>query len=459
MPSDLNRDITSEVSSYIANSGKLPLPEAVITKTKHHILDTIASITFGSTLKPGQVAKKYAESRRAEIAEAQVIGTSILSSAVEAALINGIMAHADETDDFDPRCRIHPGAAIIPAALAIAEAEHADGMAFLRGVVVGYDVGCRILLALGPDNLARENRVSFGIGGSFGAAAAASSILGLTEFQVRYALSYTAQQASGMPYWARDEEHIEKAFLFGGMPARNGATAAALVRAGFTGVRDSLSGESNFFFSISPDSRPELLLQGIGSQYEIMNVYIKKFPVGGPIQAALDALLLLIERYKLKPTDIETIIVHVPSSRVVDSRNMPDINLQYLVATTMLEAKLTTEAAHSYERMNNPDILEMKRRVLLKEDTSLSVPGAMRQARVEIADRDGNTFKEHVVHVRGAAQNPMTTLEVEEKCHELLEPVIGTRSTRQLIKRIRNLENVQDMRELRPLLSAPQTHS
>jgi 2-methylcitrate dehydratase PrpD len=453
MQSDSSRDITGEVSSYIAKSGKLPLPEAVISKTKHHVLDTLASIALGSTLKPGQVATKYAESHRGEIAEAQVIATSILSSTGEAAFINGIMAHADETDDFDPRCRIHPGAAIIPAALAIAERENANGIAFLRGVVTGYDIGCRILLALNPDSLLRANRVSFSIGGSFGAAAVASSILSLPESQVRYVLSYVAQQVSGMPYWARDEEHIEKAFLFGGMPARNGVTAAMLVHTGFTGVRDSLSGENNFFTSTSPDSRPELLLQGMGSQYEIMNVYIKKFPVGGPIQAALDALLLLIEKHHLKSTDVETVVVHIPSSRVVNDRDMPDINLQYLVAATLLDGKLTTEAAHSYKRMNSPDILELKKRILLKEDSSLSIPGAMRQARVEIVAKNGSTFKEHVVHVRGAAENPMTTVEVEEKCIELLEPVIGVGRTRQLIERVWTLENVRSMRELRPLLN------
>ncbi len=455
MSSESSRDITGEVALYIAKSGKQSLPETVIGKAKHHILDTLASIALGSTLKPGQVARRYAESRRGEIAEAQVIGTPFLSSVVEAAFINGIMAHADETDDFDPRCRIHPGAAVIPAALAIAERENASGMSFLRAVVTGYDIGCRILLALNPDSLLRANRVSFGIGGSFGAAAAASSISGLNDSQIRYVLSYTAQQVSGMPYWARDEEHIEKAFLFGGIPARDGVTAAMLVNAGFTGVSDSLSGENNFFISTSPDSRPELLLQGLGSRYEIMNVYIKKFPVGGPIQAALDALLLLIEKYSLKSTDVETIIVHIPSSRVVNDRDMPDINLQYLLASTLLDGKLTTEAAHSYKRMNNPDILELKKRVLLKEDTNLSVPGAMRQARVAVVAKDGSTFKEHVVHVRGAAQNPMTTGEVEKKCNELLEPVIGTERTRQLIERVWNLERVRSMRELRPLLKLP----
>lgn len=445
-------DITGELSSYVAKSSDIELSNEVITKAKHHILDTISSIVYGSRLKPGQLAKKFAENQRG-IEEAQVIGTPIITSAINAAMVNGIMAHADETDDFDPRYRIHPGASIIPAALAMSEREAIDGISFLKGVVVGYEIECRIIQALGPDSLTKAGRSTHSIGNNFGAAVAAASILRLQADSVRYVLSYAAQQASGMLYWARDEEHIEKGFLFGGMPARNGVTAAILGQLGFTGVKDSFSGENNFFVCTSPEAKPELLLAGLGNQYEIMNVYIKKFPVGGPIQAALDALLLLIKKHRVKASDIKNISVHVPSSRVVDNRDMPDINLQYLLATVLIEGTLTTEAAHSYERMNAPEIIELKKRITLADDPSLSTPGAMRQAKVEIITIGGSKFNEHVTQVRGSPQNPMTTKEVEEKSLDLLIPVLGETRSHKLIEKIWNLEKVHNMRELRPLLT------
>jgi 2-methylcitrate dehydratase PrpD len=453
MSPDQNCDITGELSTYISKSSSLEIPAEVILKAKHHILDTLASIVYGSRLKPGQAAIKFAAQQKG-VAEALVVGTPIITSAIDAAMVNGIMAHADETDDFDPRYRIHPGASIVPSALAMSERESADGMCFLRAIVIGYEISCLIIQALGPESLANAGRSTHGIGNNFGAAAAAASILKLKPESIRYVLSYAAQQASGMRYWDRDEEHIEKGFLFGGMPARNGVTATIFAQMGFTGVKDAFTGNNNFFVCSSPEAKPELLLKYLGRQYEIMNVYIKKFPVGGPIQAALDALLLLIKKHNLKVNDVSKINVRVPSSRVVDNNNMPDINLQYLLAVTLIDGTLRSEAAHSYERVNAPEVVEVKKLVNLIDDPGLSIPGAMRQASVEIVTVDGSRFDEKVAQVRGSPQNPMTTKEVEEKALDLLIPVLGESRSYKLIKQVLNIEKVHDMRELRLLLMA-----
>jgi 2-methylcitrate dehydratase PrpD len=452
MSSNYGSRVIGELSSFISTSGDINLPNNVIIATKHHILDTLVSIVYGSKLKPGLAAKNFAENQKG-VEEAQVIGTPIITSAINAAMVNGIMAHADETDDFDPRYRIHPGASIVPAALAMAEREKASGMNFLKGVVAGYDIACRIIRSLGADSLTKAGRSTHSVGNVFGAAVAAASILKLEPESVRYVLSYTAQQASGTLYWARDEEHIEKGFLFGGMPARNGVTAAIFGQLGFTGVRDAFSGENNFFTCSSPDSKPELLLKGLGSQFEIMNVYIKKFPVGGPIQAAIDALLLLIKKHGIKASDVQRISVNVPSSRVVDDRDMPDINLQYLLSTVLIKGKLTIEDAHSFKRMHLPEITELKKRITLTDDPGLSTSGAMRQAKVEIVTVKGYSFSELVTQVRGSPQNPMTTEEIEDKSLDLLIPILGEMRSHELIERVMNLEQIRSMRELRLLLS------
>ena len=112
---------------------------------------------------------------------------------------------------------------------------------------------------------------------------------------MRWLLSYTAQQASGLASWQRDTDHIEKAFDFGGMPARNGVTAALLVQAGGTGVDDILSGADNFFQAFVPKNDPAMIVEQLGERYEIMRTDIKKWTVGAPIQAPLDALDMLIK--------------------------------------------------------------------------------------------------------------------------------------------------------------------
>lgn len=448
------RSIINEVSSYISKSGEAELPAEVIKKAKHHILDTLAAIVSGSKLKPGQLAKKYAQSQSG-VEEAQVIGSQIVTSAINAAFANGIMAHADETDDSHRRSRTHPGCAIVPAALSISEREGVDGISFLKGVVVGYDIGCRITQVLGTENLRQRNYSTHSIGNNFGAAAAAAAVLRLESDLSRYVLSYAAQQASGVMYWVRDDEHVEKAFVFSGMPARNGVMAAILIQSGFTGVSDPFSGERNFFETFSPHPRPELLAEGLGSHYEIIFTNIKKFSVGSPIQAPLDALLLLIKKHGLKFKDVQSIIARLPSdgARTVNNRNMPDINLQHILAVALLDGGLTFEAAHSYERMSDPAVFEVKKRITLVEDPELSVAEIQRQGIVEVITKDAAKLREHVVSVRGTAENPMTTEEVEKKCSELLRPVLGEGPTQKLIDKIWNLEKVRDVRELRPLIS------
>lgn len=271
---------------------------------------------------------------------------------------------------------------------------------------------------------------------------------------MRYVFDYTAQQASGIYYWVRDTEHIEKAFVFGGMPARNGATSASLVHLGFTGVWDCFSGDRNFFDVFSTNPKPQRLAEGLGSHFEIVVTNIKKFSVGSPIQAPLDALVLLIKKHGIKAQDVQSIVARMPRISVVDNREMPDVNLQYILAVTLVDGHLTFEAAHSYERMKDPAVLKVKEKVKLVEEPQLKTPKSERTGIVEITTKDGAKLMEHVVSVRGTAENPMTTEEVEQKCRELLIPVLGNDRSEKLINTIWNIEKVKNIRELRPLLSA-----
>jgi len=163
------------LSSYIASAGDKALPDAVEEKARLHILDTLAAMVSGSQLTPGQLAKQHAQSQGG-VEEAQVVASSIVTSAINAAFANGMMAHADETDDSHTKTLVHPGTAVVPAALAMSEREGADGISFLKSVVVGYDVGCRMILALGREHLLQGSGASPSIGGCFGAASASAAL-------------------------------------------------------------------------------------------------------------------------------------------------------------------------------------------------------------------------------------------------------------------------------------------
>ncbi len=434
--------------------GRLRLPEEVVEKAKHHILDTLAAAVSGSKLGPGILAIGYVRDQGG-IGEAVVVGSGMMTSAIHAAFANGIMAHADETDDSHAKSLTHPGCAIVPAALALSEKKGLDGVSFLRGVVAGYDIGCRITQALGVENLRERYRSTHSMGANFGAAAAGAVLLRLKGDQVKYVFSYAAQQASGMTYWVRGGERAEKAFVFSGMPSRNGVTAALLVESGFAGISDPFSGERNFFEAFSSDPKPELLTEKLGQHYEITVTNIKKYPVGSPIQAPLQAVLNLREKHGLKAEEVKRIVVRMAREgmKTVDHARIPDINLQYILSVAMLDGALSFGAAHSYRRMKDRPVLKAMEQISLVEDPVLTVSDNKRQAIVEISTKDGASLREHVVSVRGTAENPMTRQEIEEKCQDLMKPILGRDRTERLIDKIWNLEKVKNVRQLRPFLS------
>ena len=156
---------------------------------------------------------------------------------------------------------------MIPAALAAAERFGGNGTAFIRAVAAGYDVGCRVALALGGDKLHQHHHSSHAIGGVFGAAAAAGVLARFNETRCAYLLSYTAQQAAGLTSWRRDRDHVEKAFVFSGMPARNALAAATMVVQDFTGVTDTLDGEPGFFAAYPNAAEPARAVAQLGARF------------------------------------------------------------------------------------------------------------------------------------------------------------------------------------------------
>jgi len=305
--------IINSLAEYMIAARKTKLPEEVVQKGKSHILDSLAAIVSGSQLKPARLAIEYAREQGAR-KECTVLGSDVRTVPIIAAFANGMSAHADETDDSINQ--LHPGCAIVPAALAVGESQNSNGNALLRAVILGYDIGYRFHKAFGIR--------STSFGATLGAAAAAGTIAKLNKLQLCHLISYAAQQASGSRAWAGDDEHVEKAFDFGGMPARNGVTAALLVRGGFTGNRDILQGDRNIFEDY-PQGNAKEILNELGRRYIITNCLIKKYPVGSPIMEVADAMVQIVGEHKIQHQDVVKVVARTrKTARLVDNRFMPD---------------------------------------------------------------------------------------------------------------------------------------
>jgi 2-methylcitrate dehydratase PrpD len=442
------------LSTYMSAAATRALPAEAIEHAKHHLLDTLAAMISGSELPPGQAAQRYVRAHGGK-GDATIAGTTLTASPTDAALANGVMAHADETDDSHNASRSHPGCAIVPAALAAAEALGCDGTRFLRAVTLGYDIGPRVVLAMGGADFSYQSSLAtHSIAGTFGAAAAACSIASLDAQQMRWALDYTAQQSAGIVAWRRDTDHIEKAFVFAGMPARSGVTSALLVQSGWNGVDDIFSGADNFFQAYAPKAQPAKLIDKLGERYEITQTDIKKWTVGSPIQGPLDAVEAIRARRSFEADQVARVTVRLAPSvaNVVDNRDIPDICLQHMIAVMLIDKTVSFHAAHDKPRMQDAAVLRERAKVNLVRDEELAKLLPLRVTVVEIELADGTRVVERVSAVRGTPRNPMSRAEVIEKARDLTAPILGRETARRLSDTVFAIEEVADIRKMRPLL-------
>jgi 2-methylcitrate dehydratase PrpD len=442
------------LSAYMAEAAGRKVPDAVVEKTKHLILDTLAAMISGSELPPGRFAIGFARAYQgAKIAT--VAGSNVICGHIEAALANGMLAHSDETDDTHPPSQSHPGCSAVPAALAVGEKFGIDGTRFLRAVTLAYDIGPRVTATLGKlQYMVESHRSTHSLAGTFGSAAAAGCAAGLNAQQMRWLLSYTAQEASGLASWQRDTEHVEKAFDFGGMPARNGVTAALLVQAGGTAVDDILAGADNFLQAFKPMNDPAMLVDKLGERYEITRTNVKKWTVGAPIQAPLDAVDNLLKREHFNAAQVKQVVVRVAADEatIVDNREIPDICLQHLVAVMLVDKTVSFKSAHELARMKDAAVLQERAKVKLIHDEALERLMPRREAVVEITLADGKMLSERVGAVRGTAENPMTRQDIIDKARDLIAPVLGAAACQKLIDKVFAIESVKNVVEFRPLL-------
>ena len=447
-------DLTGTLSNYIAGAEPARLPQEVIDKAKIHILDTIGAMLSGSLLKPGRLIREFVRTQGGP-AQASVVASDIRTSVIYAALANGTMAHADETDDAHFPTVTHPGSAVLGAALPVAEKENRSGKDLMTAVVLGYDVMCRAVRAVDRAWMHDRGLHTASMCANFGATAAACRLLGLNPEQIRYALAFAGTQAAGLHTWREELEHVDKALARAGLPARNGVTAALWARAGFTATPTIFEGSHNFIRSFSETAKPNELIRDLGVRHEILDTSLKIYPAGQPIQATLHGYFTLVREHNLNGRDVRDVLVRLPGwqAETVNDRLIPDTSCQHMLALAMLDRKVDFQNAHDTDRMNDSVVLERKQRVTLVSDPELTkkLP-AVRAAIVELTMVDGGHFQTYVDRLPGAPYNPLTGAEAESKFRSLSVPVLGPGKAQTILEFARRLENANDVSELCAIL-------
>jgi 2-methylcitrate dehydratase PrpD len=446
---DRDRDYGTPVAEHAASARDAALAAEVVEKAKSHIIDTLAAIVSGSALEAGRAGQTYARSVGGR-EDASILGTRLRVPIVEAALANGMAAHADESDDSHEESLTHPGCGVLPAALAAADLFGGTGEEFLRAVVLGYEMTIRFGMAFGADmTMAKSSKASHAYGPLMGAGYAAGSLMKFDAPQFRALLNYLGQEASGLTTWRLDKAHTLKSYVFAGMPATNGVKAAALVRSGFSGGGDALAmADRNILDSICSRPAPAALVDRLGSHYVILEADIKKYPVGFPIAAPVAAVEAALAK-GLSARDIERIEVRYDEhwyTVIGDASRMPDVNLRYCLAATIVDGGMTFHAAHDAQRMDDPDVVEMGKRITL-----LGPPAGQDRFDVTVDFYTINGQSLRIVqdrNVRGRYENPMTPVEVDAKALDLLCTVQKKADALELIEGVRRIEGVGDIRQL-----------
>ncbi|QKG72198.1 MmgE/PrpD family protein [Erythrobacter mangrovi] len=436
------------LTHYIADAPRHEVPEGIRERARLHILDTLASIVACSSLEAAVLGRRYANALSPG-GGSPILGTRETSSAIDAVFASAMTAHAAEINDFIPSAYVQPGPSIVPVAIEATRQHGRSGRDLVSAIIVGYEIAGRIPKAVGTRNLYLAGLANHGVAPTFGAAAAAAPLIGLSAFQVNHMLAYCAQQASGSWQWLLDERHVEKAFVFGGMGARNGYQAALMAGLGFTGVPDSFDNLAGWFRwrSFQGEGADHAsLVEGLNQRWELSLAAMKRYPVGGPTQPAVRALLEF--RQSVGPDDVQSITVAMPGEAVTFERaNMPALNIPYLAAIIFLDGRLDFTAAQSLGRLlNDTATADFARRVkIVRDDAQETGDGEDRteSARVTLQLHDGRRLEKFVPYVPGFPTHPLTKPEVEAKARELVAPVLGADQADRLVSLCDELDHAE----------------
>jgi 2-methylcitrate dehydratase PrpD len=327
----------------------------------------------------------------------------------------------------------------------------------LRAVVVGYELAARIPRAVGAANLRAAGLASHGIGPVFGAAGAAASLLGLPRERIGDVLSCAAQQASGSWQWLHDVEHVEKAFVFAGMGARNGLQAALLVEAGFRGVPDPFDDPAGWFRAgalAGGDRDDEALVAGLDAPTALRDTAIKRHPVGGPAQPAVEALLHLVaDLDRDARADIAHVRIAMPGrADAFRDAAMPALNLRYLAAVVLVDGHLDVAAASSLDRLRHDEEIGARMASVEVVHDPAQETGTGRDraesAHVRLTLASGAVLEHAVGFVAGYPTHPMGRQDVEAKARALLAPHLGARRADEAIAACAHLDRLDRVDDL-----------
>jgi 2-methylcitrate dehydratase PrpD len=450
-PAPSPQPVSRHLAEVLAGARFGDLSSAVVDDTRRSILDWLGSALGGSIEPPARMAQRVVASL-GKSDEATVFGAG-RSSAAGAALANGVASHILELDDVHKGSTLHAAAPVIPAALAVAEREHASGEAFILAVALGYEAALRVGEAVNPAHYRYWHPT--GTAATFGAAAAAASLLRLNAAQTLDALGTAGTQAAGL--WEFNADGAMSKHLHPGKAAMNGVLAADLAREGFTGATRILEGDRGFFRATAAEFDASRITDGLGTTWKVSENCFKMHSCCGHTHTAVDAALdIRAERSdEIAGVAIET---YGPGYAIVREQNpttpyQAKFSIAYCVAAGLTEGRVGLDQ-FSDDRFSLAGVqpgpiaaLLQRTRVTVSDALTAKYPAAW-PTRLTVTFADGTSITKDADFPRGNPENAVTTALLEDKFRGIVEPRFGADVAARALSLLAQLPAASDVSKL-----------
>lgn len=450
-------DVTQRLAEFASGLEFGMLPPEVRERAKTLFADLSGIIVRAQSLDSTQVMISGLRDLGQDTGHVRVMGSPQGWTPPAAALLAGAAAHSLDFDDTHAQTLLHPGAPVVPAALAAAQMVGASTQDVLVGMVAGYEVMIRVAAGVNPMAHSERGHHLTATTGVFGAVAAAGSVLGLSTEQVMHAFGTALSETAGTGQFVVNGAWTKRYHV--GAAASAGLTAAVLARRGYTGATQAFEGNEGFFNVYSPDPQPERAVAGLGEVWEIMESGIKPYPCCRGIHAPLDAVFLLKASHDIDPAQIDAVrvgmaarsvyVVGEPQERRRNPKNVVDcqFSTHLCIATALVTGELGWD---SYEpALESPEIRALMQRIDVGEDAECEAnfPGAF-SAVVEIDMRDGARMREFVYAPKGEPSDMPSEAEQRQKFALLTSTSLGEAGTDRLWNAIMAMDAENDVSTL-----------
>jgi 2-methylcitrate dehydratase PrpD len=449
---------TKELAEFISNFQYSDLDSEVIEKAKSLILDQLGCQIAFAGISPSKEVYRYIRGRKGGHETSTIVYYGLRTNSEDTAFANAVFGHGFEMDDTEMHSITHPGAVIIPSALAVGEAELISGKEFIASVVAGYEV----MLRVGMAARLMINKAFHGTcaAGTFGAAATAGKILRFDKEKMTNAIGIAGSQSGGIAEYAISGGTVKR--LHPGFAAHSGVRASFLAQIGLTGPSTVLEGKKGFCQAFAGEHFPKEITADLGKHFRILWTGNKPYCCCAGQHTSIDAVSEILIKRPIKISEIKNIEIAQGAREVGNVGNIIEphdiVSAQFCgrfgVALRLVKGSNGVND-YTMENIKNPEIMSLiKKTNYIIDEKFDNLPPGSAPSKVIIRLKDGSSFEETIDYAKGTIQNPMTKMELESKFKELTSRVFPKRQVESIMRTVSGLEDVENIHQLSSRLIA-----